>query len=162
MPSCGPRVRIQKAHMRKAGLFFKSVGRTLVAASWLLVQGGLLAQSTVSVRDGVYSKAQAADGKADYEKLCVSCHGEDLQGGDQNPPLIGDDFLANWEGQTMAELFNSVQTMMPADHPGTLTKEQTARLLAYILSANKFPDGMSDLPQDASSLKQIQIEKPKP
>lgn len=125
-----------------------------------LAQPVLFAQAASSTRDGVYSADQQQRGKTSYGTLCASCHGDDLGGSGPTPALSGDDFIGNWSGQTVGDLFNKLQTTMPATKPGSLTREQTADLVAYILSANKFPVGKSDLPTDADSLKKIQFEKP--
>src|ERR1700722_20051981 len=93
----------------------------------------LAAQSPKSVWDGIYSDAQAQRGKTAYGKQCASCHGADLSGQGQTPPLTGEDFKANWNGQTVDDIFEEVQTSMPADHPGSLTREQTADIMAFIL-----------------------------
>jgi mono/diheme cytochrome c family protein len=127
-----------------------------------LAQQMLFAQAASSTRDGVYSAEQQQRGKTSYGTLCASCHGDDLGGSGPTPALSGDDFIGNWSGQTVADLFNKIQTTMPATKPGSLTREQTADLVAYILSSNKFPAGKSDLPTDADSLKKIQFEKPQP
>jgi mono/diheme cytochrome c family protein len=121
----------------------------------------LLAQSPKSVWDGAYSDAQAQRGKELFGKQCASCHGEDLIGQGQTPPLTGDDFKANWNGQTVDDLFEEVQTSMPADHPGTLTRPQAADVVAFLLKSSQFPAGSADLPSDAAALKQIKFEAAK-
>ena len=113
-----------------------------------------------STSDGVYTSSQAQQNIPEYHKECASCHGDDLEGSGQTPPLIGDDFIKNWQGLTLADLFDKIQTQMPADHPGTLTREQSAGILAYILSINKYPVGKTELPTDAAALKQIHIDNP--
>ena len=60
-------------------------------------------------------------------------------------------------GQTVADLFNMIQTTMPADQPGKLTRQQTADVLAFVLSSNKFPPGKTELPADEESQKKIRI-----
>ena len=97
------------------------------------------AQSPASVWDGVYSEAQAGRGAALYQTACASCHGDKLQGKGQTPALTGSDFVMNWSGMTVGDLFDKIQTSMPADKPGSLSREQNASLVAYLLSANKFP-----------------------
>ena len=120
------------------------------------------AQGHSSTRDGIYNEAQAARGQASYQVSCASCHGAALKGsGAQNPPLAGPDFTANWTGQTLNDLFEKIQTSMPADRPGTLPRGTNADILAYILKANKFPAGKNELPSAAEALKQIQFDAPK-
>lgn len=143
-------------------MLVKKTARTIL----VLCLGGafyvtLTAQPPKSVWDGVYSDAQAQRGDGDYHKLCASCHGDDLLGQGQTPPLTGDDFKSNWNGQTVDDLFEEVQTSMPADHPGSLTREQNADIIAFVLKTNQFPAGKSDLPSDGAALKQIKFEAAK-
>ena len=116
------------------------------------------AQSTASVWDGVYSDAQAARGAALYQTACASCHGDKLQGKGQTPALTGSDFVMNWKGMTVGDLFDKIQTSMPADKPGSLSREQNANLVAYLFSANKFPSGTTELASDTERLRQIRFE----
>jgi mono/diheme cytochrome c family protein len=123
----------------------------------------LLAQAAphqVSVRSGVYTTEEAQQGKAIYQNQCGMCHGDALEGQGQNSPLAGTVFLNNWTGQTVADLFMKTIVMMPAMDPGTLTPKDTAEVIAYILSANKFPAGKTELPSDPQSLEMIHIVKP--
>jgi mono/diheme cytochrome c family protein len=120
------------------------------------------AQGHASTRDGVYSDTQAERGQASYKTTCAPCHGETLEGkGAQNPPLVGQDFAANWNGQPLGELFDRIQTSMPADKPGTLSRATTADIVAYILKVNKLPAGKKELPADADALKEIQFDAAK-
>jgi len=119
-----------------------------------------VAPHDVSTRNGVYTAEQAHRGKAIYQNRCVMCHGDSLEGQGQNSPLKGTKFLNNWVGQTMADLFMKTIVMMPATNPGTLTPKETAEVVAYMLSANKFPAGKVELPSDPQSLEMIHIEKP--
>ena len=120
------------------------------------------AQGRASTRDGVYTDGQAARGQASYKTACASCHGGALEGsGAATPPLAGPDFTMNWTGQTLDDLFERIQTSMPADHPGTLSRAANADIVAYILKANKLPAGKNELPSDAEALKRIQFEAAK-
>jgi mono/diheme cytochrome c family protein len=110
---------------------------------------------------GVYSDVQAQRGGSEYQKRCASCHGDDLAGRDQAPGLSGNDFMSSWSGQTVDDLFEVVQASMPADHPGSLTREQNADIIAFLLKSNQFPAGSSDLPSNAAVLKQITVEAKK-
>jgi hypothetical protein len=64
----------------------------------------------------------------------------------------------DWSGMTVGDLFDKLQTSMPADKPGSLSREQNASLVAFLLSANKFPSGMAELSSDAERLRQIRFE----
>jgi mono/diheme cytochrome c family protein len=118
------------------------------------------AQAESSTVVGVYTAEQAQLGKSIYEKECASCHGESLEGKGKNAPLSGDAFLGKWNDQSMADLFMKTNTTMPASSPGTLTPDETVRLLAYVLQMNKFPAGKSELPTDPDALGAIKIGKP--
>jgi len=123
-----------------------------------LVLGLASAQSPSSVWDGIYSDTQAGRGAALYQTACASCHGDKLQGKGPTPALTGSDFVMDWSGMTVGDLFDKMQTSMPADKPGSLSREQNASLVAYLLSANKFPSGMAELSSDAERLKRIRFE----
>jgi mono/diheme cytochrome c family protein len=139
---------------------FRRLGMLLTVA---LLQQMLLAQAAphqVSIRNGVYTAEEAQRGKAIYQNQCGMCHGDALEGQGQNSPLAGTVFLNNWTGQTVADLFMKTIVMMPAMDPGTLTPKDTAEVIAYILRANKFPAGKTELPSDPQSLEMIHIVKP--
>ena len=114
-----------------------------------------------SVKDGVYSRAQATRGSAIYKMSCYVCHGETATGGDSGPALSGEGFMDNWKGQTLGDLFEKISTTMPASDPGSLKPEQYGDLLAFLLSENKFPAGQKELEHETAPLKQIKIETPK-
>ncbi len=50
-----------------------------------------------------------------------------------------------------------LQEAMPAEAPGTLSKDETAAVLACILQLNKIPAGKADLPADRAVLDRIRI-----
>jgi hypothetical protein len=85
-----------------------------------------------------------------------------LRGGEAAPPLAGDQFNANWEGVILADLFDRIRTTMPLDKPGSLSRAQTADLVAYMLSLGKIPAGSAALPADAGVLGQIKFESNRP
>jgi cytochrome c len=122
----------------------------------------LPAQTSRSVWDGVYTDEQARRGKAFYSAQCGMCHGEDLMGGDETPPLTGAAFLSNWNGLTVNELFERVRVSMPANNPGKLGRQQNADILAFIFSFNKFPAGNMELETQGERLKETRIEASKP
>jgi mono/diheme cytochrome c family protein len=120
------------------------------------------AQATLTVWSGVYSEAQAYRGEKVADKSCIGCHGPRLDGGDSGPKLVGEMFLANWSSQPVSELFDWVLESMPSDAPGTLSKEDAAAVLAYILQLNKMPAGKEDLPGEHNALSRIEFVAEKP
>lgn len=110
-----------------------------------------------SVRDGVYTQAQAARGAAEYATACSSCHSADLRGNSNAPSLVGVSFLFLWEGKSLDEFFTSIRTLMPTNAPGSLSEPAYLRILAYILEANGFPAGGTDLTADPELLGRILI-----
>jgi len=117
------------------------------SGSPLLVIGALLLSGQTpprSIAEGVYSRAQAARGQQVYNGQCASCHGNALQGGG-GPPLAGDAFLANWSLQPLKNLVDKIQKTMPFDQQGTLSRNQSLDLAAFILQGGKFPAGPSEL-----------------
>jgi S-disulfanyl-L-cysteine oxidoreductase SoxD len=123
--------------------------------------GLLTAQTTRSVRDGVYSEEQARRGRTTYSEHCLECHGRDLSGDVENRPLAGGIFFSNWDGTTMLTLFDRVRITMPGDKPGTLDRQQIADILAFVMQFNGLPAGSTDLSTRAEILQQIRIETPK-
>ena len=124
----------------------------------------LIGQSTTSVWDGVYTNEQSDRGKPLYVKECAACHGDTLGGGEEAPPLTGSAFMANWSGLTVGDLFERIRLSMPEGRPGTLSRQQNADILAYILNVNQFPAGKTELQRETDRLKQIRFlaEKPEP
>ncbi len=119
------------------------------------------AQAAKSVNEGVYSEAQAKRGDAIYKEQCAACHGDNLEGTGPMPPLAGKDFLSNWQGKPVSDVFEKTQTSMPATAPGSLSPEQTADVVAYMLSVGKYPTGAAELGAKVDDLKQITIDAPK-
>lgn len=122
----------------------------------------LHAQSTRSVWDGVYSDEQATKGEGLYAQHCASCHGGSLEGGDVPPALAGSDFLSNWNGLSVGDLFERIRVTMPIDRPQTLSRDVNSAILAFMFRVNKFPAGKDAMPGQTEVLKGIQIEPKKP
>jgi len=120
------------------------------------------ADGSRSVWDGVYTDEQAKRGAPLYSQYCASCHGAELTGGEMAPALVGSDFSSNWNGLTLGDLFERMRTSMPQDNPGGLSRQQNTDILAYILSANTFPAGTSELARETEVLNQIRFQSLKP
>jgi mono/diheme cytochrome c family protein len=120
------------------------------------------ATETRSVWDGAYTEEQAKRGEALYQKECKGCHGVSLAGGESSPPLTGGAFLSNWNGLTLGDLFERIRKTMPQNAPGKLNRQQNADILAFVLSANKFPAGKAELSRQTEFLKEIRFEAVRP
>jgi S-disulfanyl-L-cysteine oxidoreductase SoxD len=119
------------------------------------------AENVMSVWQGVYTKEQAARGKARYFASCAVCHGGLLQGDSDSPELAGTSFMKRWGDQSVGTLFAFAMSQMPVGRPGSLGAQGYADVIAHILATNGFPDGQRDLPANGSVLDGIIIEKKK-
>jgi quinoprotein glucose dehydrogenase len=113
------------------------------------------------VWDGVFTKEQADRGAQSYDKVCSECHGKDLAGDGFAPALTNPDFSANWNGTTVADLFERIRISMPPNGPTGVTPGDKADIVAHILSFNKYPEGKDELKPEAAALKQIAIDAKK-
>src|SRR5262245_57272663 len=89
-----------------------------------------LAQSTASPAAS-YKAAQAAAGRAAYDRYCSSCHGADLAGIELAPALAGERFAVEWAGKPAGDLFTHVRRMPmpPIGKPGSLPAETYVDLM---------------------------------
>ncbi len=120
------------------------------------------AQQERSVWDGVYTEDQAERGQPLYRKECGVCHGDLLTGGEMAPPLAGGDFLANWNGLTVGDLVERIRKTMPPNKPGKLSRTAHADITAFLLKANEFPAGETELSGRTELLQMIRIGMTKP
>jgi mono/diheme cytochrome c family protein len=126
----------------------------------MLWAAGAAAQGERSVKDGVYSEEQAKRGEVVYAQSCANCHGERMEGIDMSPALTGPTFSSNWNTLTVGDLFDRIRTTMPMDMPGTISPQDNADVIAYMLKANQYPVGTTELPNTVLPLKVIRIEPP--
>jgi mono/diheme cytochrome c family protein len=83
-----------------------------------------------------YTAAQAEHGRALYQQHCASCHGNRLNDGQFGTPLKGSYFRSHWRDRTAAELLAFAVTQMPPAQPRSLTEQEHADVLAFLLQAN--------------------------
>jgi mono/diheme cytochrome c family protein len=104
-------------------------------------------QAPRTSRDKVYSKEQAARGATQYAKLCAACHdpAKLVPGKEKGPELVGEKFIAEWQGRPLGALMESILLTMPNDGSAELTEEQTADIVAHMLKANGQPEGTAAL-----------------
>jgi len=105
-----------------------------------------------AVTEGVYSSEQAQRGQQLYQGQCVTCHGGTLEGV-IGPPLAGDSFLSAWSARPLVDLVDKIEKTMPLQQAGSLSRQQSTDLAAYILQSGKFPAGQAEL--NAAVLGQI-------
>ena len=123
------------------------------------VASQLAAQETAprkTVRDPVYTEAQADRGKKVYEANCVTCHLPDLDGsanpdaGARGAPLVGTRFVQDFGESKVSALFNKMKRDMPSGRPGTLSDQEYLDVAAYVLHRNRFPAGAVDLTEESA------------
>ncbi len=116
-----------------------------------------------TVKDGVYTEAQAARGQAAYKEHCGYCHRDNLTGGGSEagaPALAGPIFVHRWRDQPVSDVFVTIGTTMPQDKPDTLGPQTVVDIVSFLLKANQFPSGPQDLPADVEKLKPILMTLP--
>lgn len=111
-----------------------------------------------SVWEGIYTEEQAKRGEPLYVAECADCHGAALEGDDMSPPLAGADFLWDWNGLTVGDLFERLRISMPEDDPKSMSNEEKADVLAYMLWKNSIPAGERELSSSTKDLSPILFE----
>jgi hypothetical protein len=67
-------------------------------------------------------------------------------------------FLESWSGKPLHTLYDVMRTTMPEDNPGSLSQQQYADLVAYLLELNGFPAGTSELAGTDESMNDVRVE----
>lgn len=108
---------------------------TIVAAVGLGATRALAAASAPAAV-GPFTASQAKAGQAAYRRYCKRCHGPDLAGLRDAPPVAGTDFIDRWRRRTTAELFQYIQKTMPPESSGDAGYQVDLSIVAFILQAN--------------------------
>ena len=124
----------------------------VVAGMTLMLAVARGADAQTTTRSGVYSAAQADRGADVYAGMCRSCH--------TAASHTGVTFAKWWKGRTLAELFAYVSERMPKNDPASLTPEQYADVVAYLLRLNAMPPGSAEMVPDSTALAAIRIDVP--
>lgn len=104
--------------------------------------------------------SQATAGRQLYDQQCTACHGSSLDNGEFGPPLTGEEFLQKWGNHPTDEVFDVITTSMPPGAPGSLSADQAANLLAYILQRNAVAISDKPLPSDQALLHAMVMPTP--
>lgn len=127
-------------------------GAAMVAAQ----QEDVKARKTV--RDPVYTAAQAERGKQVYDANCVTCHLADLDGsanptaGARGAPLTGTRFVQDFGESKVSALFNKMRRDMPSGRPGSLSDQEYLDVATYVLQKNSFPAGSAELTPEVADV----------
>jgi len=145
----------------------RMIPTVLVATLAVLVVAGLSHRTEAAggrtAWEGIYTEAQAARGTQVLTEQCVLCHGETMKGGGGVPSAAGPEFMFNWNGKPVSELFTYLKTMMPPTAPGSLSDQKYADAMAAVLKHNGFPAGESaEIPADATVMTDVIITAAKP
>jgi len=134
-----------------AGLYTFALGGDLK------IPGSSAPAGTKSAGSGVYTNEQAATGETQYLQKCAACHMPDLSGNGTATPLVGGAFIQSWRGHTLDELFNVISTTMPQGNAGSLSPDEYADIVAYVLKVNGLPAGANKLETRPEVLKSTSI-----
>jgi mono/diheme cytochrome c family protein len=134
------------------------VGLFVVGAAGSALRG----QATPTVWDGVYTEEQAKRGAVLFDRECAGCHGPSGAGGGMAPALTDSAFSADYDGQTVGDLFDRNRNTMPLGKEGQLSGQQNADITAFMLQCNKFPAGTTELATQSMALKLIKYVADRP
>ncbi len=106
-----------------------------------------------TTNDGVYTKAQAAGAKKQFDRICADCHAFTVAAKKKPKDLpLGDEpFFENWSGRPLGELVTLIALTMPNDGSATVTEAEAVNLVAYVLQQNDFPAGSKPLTKESAS-----------
>jgi mono/diheme cytochrome c family protein len=106
--------------------------------------------TTRTSMDGIYTAAQATRGSDVFATFCRSCHTPTFH--------TGASFRAKWFGKPLSELFGYLRREMPKSDPGSMSDEEYALALAYLLRMNGMPAGTRTLASDSTALHRIRLD----
>ena len=132
--------------MRRLGI---AIGLVLTLGHEAAAQQGCGA-AVRAASSGVYTSEQAARGEESYAGMCTGCH--------TTASHTGDVFSNGWSGRPLSELYGFIKAAMPKNEPGSLTPDEYAAIVAYILKLNGMPAGRQPLPADSAALERIRID----
>ena len=79
-----------------------------------------------------------------------------------SPGLVGGEFVWNWNGLAVGDLFERLRISMPQGEPGSVSRQEKADILAFLLEANDFPAGDMELANRTAMLAGINFLAQKP
>ena len=79
-----------------------------------------------------------------------------------SPGLVGGEFVWNWNGLSVGDLFERLRVSMPQGEPNSVSRQEKADILAFLLQANDFPVGDTELANRIGMLAGINFLAQKP
>jgi quinohemoprotein ethanol dehydrogenase len=98
---------------------------------------------------GVFTVAQAARGEQHFNRVCASCHTVAEQ--------AGASFASRWGSGTLADVFTLIATTMPQGQPGSLSADEYASVVAFLLQRSGYAAGATELPGNAAALQAMRV-----
>ncbi len=122
----------------------------------------LLGGATIALAQGAVPEpaVPAESAWADYAQHCAACHGADMVGGQFAPSLKGREFLVEWAGTPLSELYEYIRASMPPGQTGTLPDPTYMELAALILTENGGDPRTAFAPRLPAAPEQLPEESP--
>jgi len=152
-------------HTAAAGIVARECGTHPAATHAAATHAASTAPTPAAAPDAaalpaLYTVSQAKTGAQVYASKCASCHGANMQGV-AAPSVAGNDFLktAKNDGWTLAIIRYLVFTLMPKNASGSLSPENYAAVMAYLLASNCYPAGNTPFPTaDNPNFAKVKLE----
>ncbi len=108
------------------------------------------AAQTRTTMSGVYTTAQARQGREVFTGTCTGCHTPAAHTG----PV----FTTKWVGRSVDDLFTYIRNSMPKIAPGSLSEDEYVWVTAYILKLNGMPTGTAELSAEPAMMRAVRID----
>src|SRR5262249_41045421 len=131
---------------------------------------GPLAVPITKRLDAYYTEAQAERGKAAFNRNCAYCHGMDPKRSTPAdlvfalPSTFAGHFLERIVNgkrvyPSVYVLYNKLQSM-PGTDTHSITNQNRVDIAAYILQANGYPAGATEIPVNAGAMQLMNLNEP--
>jgi alcohol dehydrogenase (cytochrome c) len=113
------------------------LSRPVLPLTAVCLLAGAPAGAQVLFADNAAISGNPAAGFATYTQVCMSCHGQRLEGSPFGPTLIGPAFMNKWRGKPASTLLAQIRDTMPPKGTGTSVQpEALPDILAMLVRAN--------------------------
>ncbi|MDH3420493.1 MAG: cytochrome c [Gammaproteobacteria bacterium] len=104
-----------------------------------------------TLSSGLFTSSQASRGERRFQQLCADCH---------RTVEITRSWFSGTVHHSAGDLMTVMSTTMPETSPGSLSPDQYADILAFLLRLNNYPAGEEELPADPAVLTNVPIPAP--